>query len=450
MSLLTRILVRAGVASTRSDNTPSGEPSGSMRSLFLEPRANGDEPFIGAAPLQYEGARTSETRYAPIRKAVEERLIAFLRRDVVSHLEIGHDDEFILHFVEIRPEVDADPSLERFLQEFTKAARIDWVKKFVRSAAEEHVRMDQFLGVDRTCPRESLGPADLYDEELNRTSALPAYRVTLYGRWEKRIPAPVSSGSRRRGPSLRLIVHDGNVSSREGADAREVTLDSFPAVLGTSSETDVVVAGHYVSARQCTVGWDGERIWLEDHSTNGTWANGRQVERGSRIGVNDGMLISFGREAGDTDYARFPLVQARLDAPTRERRVTPVVGSASTPIVRKETPLLLEKTPLAFIQVRNSPSRIRILEMPFTIGRASDQDYIVPEVNEGVSREHLVIREMTEAGALTVNKAVAKNGTYAHDLVLPDEFEWRFDQEIVLARNSKTAPPVHLVLKRPA
>ena len=88
--------------------------------------------------------------------------------------------------------------------------------------------------------------------------------------------------------------------------------------------------------------------------------------------------------------------------------------------------------------------------MPFTVGRASDQDYIVPEVNQGVSREHLVIREMTEAGALTVNKAVNKNGTYTHDRVLPDEFEWRFDQEIVLARNSKTAPPVHLVLKRPA
>src|SRR5688572_18287629 len=226
MSFLTRILVRAGVASTRSDDSTSGQPSGSLRSLFLEPRPSRDEPLIGAAPLQYEGARISETRYAPIRKAVEERLIAFLRRDVVSHLEIGHDDEFILHFIEVRPEVDADPLLERFLKEFRQEARIDWVRKFLRSAAEEHVRIDQFLGVDRTCPRDTIGPTDLYDEELNRSGALPAYAVTLYGRWEKRIPASVASGSRARGPSMRLSVHDGHASSGNGASAREITLDS--------------------------------------------------------------------------------------------------------------------------------------------------------------------------------------------------------------------------------
>src|SRR6476661_2117721 len=197
MSLLTRILVKAGIASTRSDGTTRGEPSGSTKSFFLEPRPYDDEPLIGAAPLQYDAARMSETRYAPIRKAVEQRLIAFLRRDVVSHLEIGHDDEFILHFIEIRPEIDADPLLDRFLTEFTQAARIDWIKRFLRTAADEHVRVDQFLGVDRNCPRASVGPADLYDEELNRTGALPAYGVTLYGRWEKRIPAVVSSGALR-------------------------------------------------------------------------------------------------------------------------------------------------------------------------------------------------------------------------------------------------------------
>src|SRR5689334_11134632 len=196
MSLLTRILVKAGVASTRSDDSASGQPRGRMRSLFLEPRVSNDDWLSGSPRHDYEAARPSESRYAPIRKAVEERLIAFLRRDVVSHLEIGHDDEFILHFIEIRPETDADPLLDSFLKEFTQAARIEWIRKFLRTAAEQHVRVDQFLGLDRTCPRESLGPTDLYNEELNRTGAVPAYGITLYGRWEKRTPPPVSSGPR--------------------------------------------------------------------------------------------------------------------------------------------------------------------------------------------------------------------------------------------------------------
>jgi pSer/pThr/pTyr-binding forkhead associated (FHA) protein len=454
MSLLTRILVKTGLADTESqhsDDSASGQLSGSIRSLFLEPQRSGDEALSGAAGVAYEGARMSETRYAAIRKAVEERLVAFLRRDVVSHLEIGHDDEFILHFIEIRPEIDADPLLDRFLKEFTQAARIEWVKKFVRSAAEEHVRVDQFLGVDRTCPRESLGPTELYDEQLNRSGALPAYGITLYGRWEKRMAAPsLSSASRRRGPSMHLSVQDGKISSGSPTEVRELTLASFPAVLGSSPDADTLIAGHYVSARQCTLDWDGERVWLEDHSRNGTWVDGRRLNRGSRVDVNDGMVISFGRQAGDADYARFPLMRVRFDSLSRERGMTPVVGSGSTPVVRKETRLLLERPAFAMIYVGAGQSQIRILTVPFTIGRASDQDYVVPGVNEGVSREHLVIKDITETGALTVNKAVKRNGTYAHDLSLPEEFEWRFDQEIVLARKSKNAPAVHLILKRPA
>jgi hypothetical protein len=51
-------------------------------------------------------------------------------------------------------------------------------------------------------------------------------------------------------------------------------------------------------------------------------------------------------------------------------------------------------------------------------------------------------------GARATNNAVKKNGTYANDVALAREFEWRFDQEIVLARKTKSAFPLHLVLKR--
>ena len=35
-----------------------------------------------------------------------------------------------------------------------------------------------------------------------------------------------------------------------------------------------------------------------------------------------------------------------------------------------------------------------MLSVPFTIGRGTAQDYVVPDANQGVSREHLVIESI--------------------------------------------------------
>ena len=48
-----------------------------------------------------EPVRSTNTRYAPIRNAVERRVSAFLRDDLVSHLEIGPNELFVLHYIEI-------------------------------------------------------------------------------------------------------------------------------------------------------------------------------------------------------------------------------------------------------------------------------------------------------------------------------------------------------------
>jgi len=71
----------------------------------------------------------------------------------------------------------------------------------------------------------------------------------------------------------------------------------------------------------------------------------------------------------------------------------------------------------------------------------------VPEPNEGVSREHLVIEEVNPSGAVAVNRAVGRNGTYAGNKALPERFAWRFGQEIVLGERWADAPPVSITLR---
>jgi len=88
-----------------------------------------------------------------------------------------------------------------------------------------------------------------------------------------------------------------------------------------------------------------------------------------------------------------------------------------------------------------------VITLPFTIGRGSSQDYVVPDSNEGVSREHLVIEEINPQGAVTQNRGASRNGTYSGNQALPERFVWRFGQEIVLGERWADAPPVSITLQ---
>ena len=102
---------------------------------------------------------------------------------------------------------------------------------------------------------------------------------------------------------------------------------------------------------------------------------------------------------------------------------------------------------LAIVDATGSP-RLDVLKVPFTIGRGSAQDYVVPDANEGVSREHLVIEEINRSGAVTLNRAVSRNGTFAGNQALPERFVWRFGEEIVLGEKWTGAPAVRMSLQQ--
>jgi len=91
-----------------------------------------------------ERVRPTNTRYAPIRNAVERRVGAFLREDLVSHLEIGDNEIFLLHYIEI---VADSQGMAEWLECLVKGG-------FARGAAGGHdlietMRFDPDAGVPR-------------------------------------------------------------------------------------------------------------------------------------------------------------------------------------------------------------------------------------------------------------------------------------------------------------
>lgn len=487
MSLVTKILVMLGRAApgtsdAREDDRgptspvhPTGTPrSGSgtwnrIKSVFERTDIGADSGTYSDSRIQDEEIRSTATRYTPIKQAVERRINTFLRQDVVSHLEIGHNDVFFLHYIEIHAEGHGEALLTEFLKEFPPASRIDWAKKLLGPEVGQHVRLDQFLGLNKDFAPEDLAKTDPdpFEEALNQSAEPPTFRITLYGRWEKpqTEAQPVREyGSfpprapRVPGPRVRLIVQDAKLPSRgPGGATRVVEFDEFPAVLGSSSKADVEISGYYVSAGHCMLHWDGRQVWLEDHSKNGTWLDGQRVAPATRIALADGAVLSFGREKGDTDYDRYPTMRTQLirrpvapgvtNTPLAPSGTTPVTPAAKTPIA---TQAPIESAPLAVLAIMDATgtSKRDVLKLPFTIGRGSDQDYVVPDANQGASRKHLVIEELTDTGAVVFNKAVSKNGTFAGDQELSERFVWSFDQEIVLARKWTRAQVVRLSLRR--
>ena len=400
-----------------------------------------------------DAVRPTTTRYAPVRQAVERRINSFLRQDVVSHLEIGFNEIFLLHYIEIAADSQGAEELEQFLAEFPPDSRVHWVRKLLGPAVGQHVKVDQFLGLDKEFSAEELAETDPFEEKLNQ-AATPLYRVVLHGRWESgpvvETP-PAAQPSQQDGPKLRLAVQDA-----KQAGARAADIERFPAVLGSSAQVDIEISGYYVSARHCTLHWEAEQLWLADHSTNGTWVDGERLRRGNRVPLTNGAQLSFGRDCGDAEYDRYPAVRAQQlrhpEAPGAN--ATPVAPSASTPIAPGlaapvSAPAQAEKAPLAVLAIIDATGSPRhdVLKLPFTIGRGSAQDYIVPDANQGVSREHLVIESINRSGAIALNRAVARNGTFAGSQALPERFVWRFGEEIVLGEKWANAPAVRIALR---
>ena len=454
MSLLTEILVKAGLARKHTAPPPRREMRDRAKWNFgslLKADSDADSMRAYSRLAADNTFKATQTRYAPIRNAVEERLETFVRRDVVSHLEIASEDVFMLHYLEINADQD-ETLLNEFLEEFKQPARIEWVKRLLAAAPESHVRVDQFLGMDKQFSKQHLEKTDAFEEELTRDAAVSGYRVVLHGRWERQVLQPENTArvARVAGAGIRLTVHDASEKAAGPAVARHVDLDTFPAVLGSASDADVQISGYYVSARHCTLHWDGHEVSLEDHSKNGTWLDGKALQRGSRVALNDMAVMSFGGPEA-SDHERFPVVHAqKLAARVAGAGLTPIAPSRATPIASPHTPISAPKAALAVLAITDATGTAHkvICELPFRIGRGSDQGYVVPDENAGVSREHLVIDKITESGAIATNKGVDRNGTFAADQALPQQFEWRFDQELVLARKWTRASPAHVVLKR--
>ncbi|KRD09391.1 MULTISPECIES: FHA domain-containing protein [unclassified Streptomyces] len=184
---------------------------------------------------------------------------------------------------------------------------------------------------------------------------------------------PVSSTA----PELVLETETGSTLLFPGHDYR----------LGRDPQSDIVIDDTRVSWHHAVLRPDGDHWTLEDdHSTNGTYADGRQVHE---WGVGPGSVIRFGSPSDG------PCVVLSGLAPAPPERPSAVSMPALTGTFRQPTNV----RPL-------SPRTVRI-------GRAADNDLVVDDLV--VSRRHAELRALPDGGHEIVDLG-SHNGTYLNGL----------------------------------
>ncbi|MBL4848794.1 MAG: FHA domain-containing protein [Planctomycetes bacterium] len=65
--------------------------------------------------------------------------------------------------------------------------------------------------------------------------------------------------------------------------------------VGRAEGSGMLLPDGGVSKRHATLGWDGDKLMVEDHgSTNGTYVNRRKIESGEKIKLRTDDQIRFG------------------------------------------------------------------------------------------------------------------------------------------------------------
>lgn len=164
---------------------------------------------------------------------------------------------------------------------------------------------------------------------------------------------------------------------------------TFP--IGRADDARVRVQGDLVSRHHAEARWDKGQLWIRDRSSNGTWLNGKPVDKAEWVAVPHGGRLQFGSPQSD------PLVLG--------------VGGSETIMVRLDR---LQKSPTQnpyFLSGQDG----KALELPaegkvVQVGRVESNEIRLPD--SLTSARHASV--VWQGGRLFVSDLNSTNGTYVN------------------------------------
>ncbi|MFW6070532.1 MAG: FHA domain-containing protein, partial [bacterium] len=174
-----------------------------------------------------------------------------------------------------------------------------------------------------------------------------------------------------------MSSHNGRLTIVEGPSADQAyTLSQEEHILGRDDRSDIVLNAPSVSRRHARIVRRGGKFYIEDlGSSNGTFLNDQPIEK--PVALSSGDEIALGRTIR-LRFTQEAIAPQRTMLESAAPRIEPSKGAAQP---QEETP------PRFQVQIAGNPPQTYALERQrITIGRAEDNDIILP--SRIVSRHH--------------------------------------------------------------
>jgi len=278
-----------------------------------------------------------------------------------------------------------------------------WLKERGREATPLHViRRDIPVPVSSFVARLAAKDPDLRYSSAD--AALEALRSLVVERAGAAAPAPSARAQRETpSPPAEPVVKDTGAMAawelvvdvvRGGDHPTRLSFSHTPVVIGSSPQSDVVLADPYVSAEHATLVVSRGQVMLHDRSRNGTYVAGAAVKS-----------LSLGRSA-EVSIPPYRLA-VELRVPQDRPGTLAGVGAGSSGSHRAQAPSPVDEAGTIFISgaVATGPARLRVVKAPAELAGAQF-DVTGPSVMVGrsprarirlnhptVSRRHLEIQQ---------------------------------------------------------
>ncbi|HLL20354.1 MAG TPA: FHA domain-containing protein [Rubrivivax sp.] len=471
MSLFDKLARWLGLSETASAEMPLPSAGGTSSGLAMPPPA---VPPVPAA-LGGHGA------YAELWQSVDRHLSQFMVRSVLPHRQFEPDDVFRLVRIQITgTTAAARAAIDQFLHEFRPESRRKVVLAAVQRNCPQGVSTDDFVDFNRDFESADLQDSDPYDAQL-APSHQGGFQLTLYGEWQLRPSAPATSGvgSAAAGlPGQGTSAHGQtplHIAVNDATGQRTLQVAELPFVVGRSaSQPKFAITGQFVSRRHGLIERDSQgRLWFRDTSVNGSSLDGVLITPGDRRQLANGARLRLGGDVANPRECPELVVQwpppadatddhgggqadlrTPIRAPLRQHSpentplrhsshdVVDAAGGAPTPLVDPAP------GPLCLLAVKDAHGSrtVPVTRLPFVIGRGEQADCRIPEDNAGVSRDHLVLRGLSDAGAQVENHAAGKWGTEVDGAEQPAQFTLAWGGQATLAGRFGKAPPATVQL----
>lgn len=337
------------------------------------------------------------------------------------HAEINPKECLAITSLKIRAKTSkCDEQLQQWFSESDESHLIQWMIRGPWSTAkiEGWVIFDRledlqvFPFEEVTLPKASRyasTTADI-DQELN-------FEITSDSCWMERIQPVLNQGSL---PPVQLLIHDSQGQRSIhlmqtlvvlGAEKTLKTADGMKVVLKDQSPVEwqgqtawfVAVSAQHVSGMHLILRMHEEGIdFLDSDSTNGSFIGTMSLDPGIWHTVKHFETIFLGGPVGDmsSHTARIELRVGHPMMPVEGDRTPLRAGAVST-----APPMMLLRP-----QGASPVAPIFVKQLPFTIGRDMDCDWVVPGEHEMVSRRHLVIEAINAQQKKVKLRDVSRHG----------------------------------------